>query len=347
MFKRYSITIIVLSFLLGSFTLPAHASTTRVVKQSEAASLYAKAVKSSWLFIAKKPFIQTKTESYNGKVTNVEILKIDSSGNAQESSTDSGAFYYIGDMMYASTEGIEHQDYEMEIIERLGLDYKLPYASINAKEIDPEYDTILPVSSFRDDLYPDTDLVTNYSAKDTKFSISKSGNNATLTISRKATKSPMGFTLKARSVVIKIVNGLITSTITKDGTKSVESIVLKSFSGIIAAPQGPYFDWNKVYSDPQFNVGATKLIASYELRAFVREVLALAAFKGNTELTLADWAAGIKGTDGVLYDKGIGFTVNDTKEKSFEVCGVFKGNDAVLEMSSCASLGFTLAQINP
>ena len=346
MFKRYSIAIIVLSFLLGSFTLPAHASTTRVVKQSEAASLYAKAVKSTWLFIAKKPFIQSKTESYNGKVTNEEILKIDSSGNAQESSTDSGSSYYIGDMMYASTKGIEHQDYEMEIIERLGLDYKLPYASINAKEIDPEYDIILPVSSFRDDLYPDTDLVTNYSAKDTKFSISKSGNNATLTISRKATKSPLG-PIEARTVVIKIVNGLITSTITKNGTKSVESIVLKSFSGIIAAPQGPYFDWNKVYSDPQFNLGATKLIASYELRAFVREVLAVAAFKGNTDLTLVDWAAATKGTDGVLYDKGIGFTVNDTKEKSFEVCGVFKGNDAVLEMSSCASLGFTLAQINP
>ena len=48
----------------------------------------------------------------------------------------------------------------------------------------------------------------------------------------------------------------------------------------------------------------------------------------------------------ILYDKGIGFTVNDTKEKSFEVCGVFKGNDAVLEMSSCASLGFTLTKIN-
>jgi hypothetical protein len=233
----------------------------------------------------------------------------------------------------------------MEIIERLGLDLNVPYASINAKEIDPEYNITMITSGLRDSLYPDTDLVTNFSAKDTKFSIVKAGATTTLSISSKASKSPLG-PIEARTITIKIVNGLITSTVTKYG-KSVDSKTLKAFSGSITPPSGPFLEWNKVYNDPQFNIGATQLIASHQLQAFVRETLALAAFKGHTELTLLDWAAGIEDSDGVLYDKGIGFTVDDKNNKAFEVCGVFKGNDAVLEMSSCTSLGFTLAQVNP
>jgi hypothetical protein len=346
MFKRYFIASFVLSFLLGSIALPAQASTSRVVKQSEAASVYAKAVKSTWAFIAKKPFIQTKTEAFNGKVRNVEILKIDSAGNAEESNTYDGSSFYIGDMMYGSTKGTEFQEYEMEIIQRLGLDSSLPYASINAKEIDQEYDISKMVFELRDSLYPETDLVTNHSAKDTKFSIGKTGNTTTLSIARKAINSPIG-PIEARVITIKIVNGLITSTVMKYGSKSVSTETLKPFSGIIAAPAGPFLDWNKVYNDPQFNIGNTQLMASYQLQALVKETLAMAAFNDNTEPTLADWAAAIEDFDAVLYDKGIGFTVDDKNKKSFEVCGVFNGNDAVLKMSSCSSLGFTIAQVNP
>lgn len=345
MYKRFSIVTIVLSFLLVSLAIPAQASTSRVVKQSEAASVYAKAVKSTWSFVSKKPFSQTITEVYNGKTTNIEVLKIDSAGNAEESNTDDGSSFYIGDMMYGSTKGADYQDYQMEIIQRLGLDYKLPYASINAKEIDPMYNISRSVSDFRDSLYPDTDLITNYSAKDTKFSLSKSVNTTTLTISSKAYNSPIG-RIEARLITIKIVNGLITSTVTKYGSKSVKTKTLKLFSGTISAPSGPFLEWNKVYNDPQYNIGATKLIASYELKALVRKVLAYAAFNGNTAPTLEDWALAIEDIDGVLYDKGIGFTVSDVKGNPIEVCGVFKVNDAVLEMSSCASLDFNISVTN-
>lgn len=340
MFKRLSAVALTATMLIISTGVTAEAgTTTRVVKKSEAEALYKKAASKSADFVASKPFVFTVTDYYDGKVTYVNQLKVDSAGNSFDNGTDSGSTFYIDGFIYASTKVAKFEDYEMEIINDLKLDINLPYAEINGKDLDSGYDSTYVSETFRNGVKPNYTLISYTDLKYNKYEIKKSGSSTFITITQKKVKGVLGFE-EVRLTTVNIVNGLITSTSVKVGSKSLRTSVLKPFTGLIVKPAGPYLDWGKVYKDPRYNIGAAKQLAESELRSIVREVKAVAAFNGHTDLTQADWIEGFSRTKGTLYDKGVGFFVDPSESNPVEVCGVFNGNDAVLEMSSCSSLGF-------
>lgn len=340
MFKRLSAVALTATMLIISTGVTAEAgTTTRVVKKSEAEALYKKAASKSADFVTSKPFVFTVTDYYDGKVTDVDQLKVDSLGNSFENGMDSGSTFYIDGFIYASTKVAKFEDYEMEIINDLKLDINLPYAEINGKDLDSSYDSTYASETFRNGAKPDYTLISYTDPKYNKYEIKKSGSNTFITITQKKVKGVLGFE-EVRLTTVNIVNGIIVSTSVKVGSKSLRTNVLKPFTGLIVKPAGPYLDWGKVYKDPRYNIGAAKQLAESDLRYILRGVQAVAAVNNRTDLTQADWIEGISQTKGTLYDKGVGFFVDPSESNPVEVCGVFNGNDAVLEMSSCTSLGF-------
>jgi len=312
------------------------------ISVTQGKKIYDKAVKATDKWLQKTPHtttIRTLDNSNADEVIESRAVTIDRNGNILLK--EDVEMILLDDAMYAENIDTDLADYELEIALDLGLDINAKYAVIHPSLIGEDYSLDEIRASYRK--VDDQGFTGNREgAKSTTVTYRKTGTIENLTVTLQyAAKN--GSPASKRVLVTKIEGGIITAS-SETNTYPEESYktttTRKAYTGTIVAPEGPYFEWDKVYLDPRFENGNDKVVAGVTLDMYVREAKALAAFENYVIPTIKEWKLVAEDDNRiVIYDKGIEFPYSNNPAK--RACGVFTDNGANLELSTCAELGFT------
>jgi len=307
--------------------------------------IYDKAVKATNVWLGKTAHTtttRTEDRSSSDKRVYTSFVTLDIDRNIFISN-EGEKTYLIGDTLYAENVDGQLADYEIEIAEDLGLNLQAKYAVMHPMKLFPDY----PMEEMRQAYSEVQNSGFNGSrdgAKTTAVTYQKSGTTEILTVTLIFAAEYASPAAK-RVQYTKIERGIITA-MTESQTSAGQSYKVtttyKAFTGKIAAPEGPYLEWDKVYLDPRYGKLSDTKIAGLQLNSHIREALALAAFDGVEKPTIAIWKTVAEDNDSmIVYDKGIEFAYTNGSDEQKLACGVFNDTGADLEMTSCAELGFT------
>jgi hypothetical protein len=341
------VMIVALVAALASSTVGASAATpdAKKISVAQGKKIYDKAVKATNAWLTKTPHTTTyRSEDISDDDQDVDTRVVSIDGDKNVLIVEDGVeTYLIGDTYYVEYDEGDLSDYELELAQDLGLNLDTKYAIINPLLLDPDY-------SFEDDrnVYNEVNdrgfTGNRKDARSTTVTYRKTGSTEILTVTLQY-GAKKGSPSEKQVLTTKIERGRITAlsdTYISSGESFKVTISYKPYIGTIIAPAGPYLEWDKVYLDPRYSKMTDEKVAGLVLESYVREAKAIAAFEGLDELTIEVWTILKENYDDmVLYDRGIEFTFSSDDEEEKRACGVFTDYDALLEMSSCAELGFT------
>jgi hypothetical protein len=341
--KKLLVAVIVTTMATPAVAASAATPATKKISVLQGKKIYDKAVKATKAWTAKNPhtkMVRNEDKSYPGQPVTTTVFTIDSNQNLFFDDSEE-KIYIIGETLYAENIEGNLADYEVEIIEDLGLNLNAKYAVMHPHILDPSYNLEKLRAEFLDYNTEFSFTGDRNDAKTTTVTYRKSGSTEFLTVTLMF-PAMFGSPAAKRVLNTKIERGIITSTI-ETNTSSDENFkvttTFKPFNGAIAAPTGPYLEWDKVYLDPRYGKQTDEKIAGLILNSYVREVQALAAFDSLNTVTIETWKTLAEDENIMLYDKGVEFTYsNDGKKRA---CGVFTDKGAYLEMKPCEELGFT------
>jgi hypothetical protein len=346
-FKNACVAAIVVALITPAFSASASTPTTKKISITQGKKIYDQALKSTKLWLSKNSYtitvktIDTDKKDNPKKNTVVAMASVDKDKNIFIINSEETA-YLINETLYFNNLEGDLADYEIEIVNDLGLNLNAKYAVTNPLKLDPGY-TI-------EDLRQELSGVSNPSftllrdgAKTTALSLSKSGSAEILTITLNFPATYWSAAAK-KVLTTKIERGVITASTENYTSKDQnykKTTTYKSFTGKVSAPEGPYLDWDQVVLDPRYVNKIEMKLASLLLESLVREGKALAAFE-DSELTIENWKDVARNkTDILIFDKGVEFTFQTPTGGSKKACGVFTEDGAKVKLTTCTEQGFT------
>ena len=342
MMKKLMVAALAATLVTPVAAASATTPTAKKISVTQGKKIYDRAVKATDKWLQTTPHtttIRTLDNSNEDEVIESRAVTIDRNGNillAEEVD-----MILFDDVLYAENTNTDLAYYELEIALDLGLDINAKYAVMHPSLLDADYSLDEIRASYR--IVDDQGFTGNREgAKSTTVTYRKTGTTENLTVTLQyAAKN--GSPASKKVLVTKIERGIITAS-SETNTFPEESYktttTRKAYTGTIVAPEGPYFEWDKVYLDPRFEKGTDKLIARVTLDMYVREANAYAAFESVEKPATEIWKMVAEDNSSiVIYDKGIEFSYSENPVK--RACGVFTKDGADLELSTCAELGFT------
>ena len=341
-YKKLIVVALTATLMIPVASTSAASPTAKKISLSQGKKIYEKAVKATNAWLKNNPSTTAyrSVDSSNAQeVFDNRSVSVDSVGNIfldEEEDT-----YLIGENMYVEYIYNELADYELEIALNLDLQVNANFMIMPLSLFGEGYSSAEIRNSF---LEFDDPGFTGYikGAKSTTVAYRKTGTSEYLTVTLHYAVKDDSFAGK-RVLFTKIEEGIITAnseTVTFPGESYKITTTRKKYSGTIAPPAGPYFEWEKMYLDPRYGAERDKQKARAILDIYVREAKAIAAFEAIGNPTIKEWELVAKGdATVVIYNKGIEFSYSNDDEK--RACGVFTEEGADLEMSTCSELNFT------
>jgi hypothetical protein len=340
--KKLTVAALVATLVSPVAAASAATPTAKKISVAQGKKIYDKAVKATDAWLQTTPHTTTiRTVGNSNKEVVLESRSVTIDRNGHLLLGDGVDTYLIGDTMYVKNTDPDLSDYELEIATDLGLDVNANFAIMHPSLFGEEYSLDGIRATYR--IVDDQGFTGNRrGARSTTVTYRKTGTTENLTVTLQYA-AEIGSPAAKRVLVTKIERGIITAsseTNTYPGESYKTTTTRKAYNGTIVAPEGPYFEWDKVFLDPRYGKGNDQLRARATLDMYVREAKAYAAFEAIYIPTIKEWKLVAEDDNTVvLYDRGVEFGYSDDSTK--RACGVFTDEGADLEMSTCAELGFT------